>query len=194
MTVSRVRVRDFSPVAGVRLLFSLLAQVGPVSGECWITIVGTCAAFPSMSNKPWFDDSLHGGQGHTCRSRVKSWQRDCGLGARVLSSLSASSPDENCWIEIGGTCVAHPSMSNQGWFDDHLHGGRGRTCVSRARSWQQDCGLGARVRYSPERPSPPPDEKFIRWCNGSACEETWGSWTDTAESAVAAAPFNEASF
>ena len=86
-------------------------------------------------------------------------------------------------------------MSNQDWFNDHLHGGDlAFTCVSRARSWQRDCGLGARIRYSPERPSPPPDEKFIRWCNGSACEKTWGSWTDTAESAVAAAPFNETSF
>ena len=61
----------------------------------------------------------------------------------------------SCWIEIGGgACAAFPSMPNHLWFNDQSQGYRqGHTCASRAESWQRDCGPGALVRYSLERPS-----------------------------------------
>jgi len=61
----------------------------------------------------------------------------------------------SCWIEIGGgACAAFPSMPNHLWFNDQSQGHRqGHTCASRAECWQRDCGPGALVRYSLERPS-----------------------------------------
>lgn len=55
---------------------------------------------------------------------------------------------QKCKIEITGQCLKYAHMTDKGWFDDRSHGGGNVLyCKSRARSWQQDCGILSHVQY-----------------------------------------------
>ena len=64
----------------------------PSSPTCEMKIVGKCAAYASMNDRDWFDDSNFGGAKATtqaaCDARQVSWVGSCGVGATVTNRFN----------------------------------------------------------------------------------------------------------